>query len=47
MHQENLPQLCWQLGRIMKLFPGPEEVSEDASPVFARAVVGTIFGKRK
>lgn len=30
IHEENLPPLCWRLGRVCRLFPGPDGVSRVA-----------------
>ncbi|XP_041987938.1 uncharacterized protein LOC121739506 [Aricia agestis] len=37
--EDNLPPLCWRLGRVVRLFPGPDAISRVAEVTTARGCV--------
>ncbi|CAH2108820.1 unnamed protein product [Euphydryas editha] len=37
--EDNLPPLCWRLGRVLRLFPGPDSISRVAEVNTARGCV--------
>ncbi|XP_049884462.1 uncharacterized protein LOC126379650 [Pectinophora gossypiella] len=39
IHEENTPPLCWRLGRVLRLFPGPDGVSRVADVNTTRGTI--------